>query len=179
MSIDDTDLPTDTEPNHCDPAVAGSGMEALFAEAMALAHANGAAPADGDSTLDMLRRFFVEVPDPKMPVLVLPADMRFETVMVIDSIAEERRRQDRLWGGPHHDDRHDRETWMSLIYDNLAKAGRSIKDEDLFEHLRSAAALCCATIESITRVTGEIDREVADHVAALETSGCQPPQRGE
>ena len=64
----------------------------------------------------------------------------------------ERRRQDKIWGGPEHDDNHESSDWAGFISQRssemeVASQGR-IRERELFLHI---AALAVAALESLDR----------------------------
>lgn len=66
----------------------------------------------------------------------------------VESVLEERKRQDYQWGGPEHDDCHDQFDWATFIMDRLL----------VIEHL------------SPTEFRGEMIKVAALGLAAYETS---------
>ena len=73
---------------------------------------------------------------------------------IITSILDERKDQDRTWGGAAHDDTHSGFDWIALIVKQLGRATESANDGDsqdfVFSMVRTAA-LAIAAIESVRR----------------------------
>jgi len=69
-------------------------------------------------------------------------------VKVIAQIIQERRMQDRQWGGATHDDEHSHDDWLKYI---LYQIDRSRFDEDRRARLIKVAALAVAAVEAIDR----------------------------
>lgn len=84
----------------------------------------------------------------------------FATQIVLDDIAGERARQRFRWGN-EHDDRHDFDSFVTLIQGRLGRLFRSSvmssKDYQAARRkiLVQSAAMCVALIEKIDRETGE------------------------
>jgi len=77
---------------------------------------------------------------------------------VYEEIEMERIRQDKIWGGPAHDDLHGIRDWVAYIVNYLGQAvnrdaewGRDL--DRVRECLIKVAALCVAAIESADRKT--------------------------
>jgi hypothetical protein len=74
---------------------------------------------------------------------------------VLDEIVEERRAQDKQWGGQHHDDAHARRDWIWFVDGHLTSAKKAVlMTGDLDEYRKQmleCAALCVAAIESHDR----------------------------
>lgn len=78
----------------------------------------------------------------------------------IQSVLEERRRQDAQWGGPEHDDAHDIEDWFVFIDRQLDAARELIgnldgSDADLRARFVKIAALAVAACEVMDRAHPE------------------------
>lgn len=77
----------------------------------------------------------------------------------IEAIDNERRDQDRQWGGPGHDDTHVPEEWLAYIARQMSFAktqvvhcgGPQSRDAVVRMRLAKIAALAVAAIESIDR----------------------------
>ena len=82
-------------------------------------------------------------------------DERLHTALA--QIAEERARQDANWGGPDHDDSHERRDWLSFIIEHVDRAKKVIPrrgPQDLDEHrkqLVEIGALAVAAIQAHDR----------------------------
>lgn len=82
-------------------------------------------------------------------------DARLQTIL--EQIAAERGRQDANWGGPDHDDGHERRDWLSFIVEHVDRAKKVIPrrgPQDLDEHrnqLVQIAALAVAAIQAHDR----------------------------
>lgn len=88
------------------------------------------------------------------PILTLPMEARAETIMVLNEALQERLRQDRLWGGPHHDDRHDAEDWLEILAQHFRKVeweNQGANRAGYRKELVQCAALCLAALESLDR----------------------------
>lgn len=70
-------------------------------------------------------------------------------VKVIDQIIQERKNQDRQWGGPEHDNTHDKDDWLRFIHYQFICA--DARDSNLRSRLIKIAALAVAAVESIDR----------------------------
>lgn len=75
--------------------------------------------------------------------------------VVLEQVVEERRKQDRQWGGVNHDDEHERTEWISFLKDHLDRAKKAVhKSGDLDEYrqqLIEVAALAVAAAEAHDR----------------------------
>jgi hypothetical protein len=81
--------------------------------------------------------------------------IRAETVKVLDRISFERIRQDKLWGGPDHDDKHSNDEWYNIMLSQLVAATKALKGGDESEaniQLIHTAATIAAWVESRERV---------------------------
>lgn len=67
---------------------------------------------------------------------------------VLDEVAAERRRQDQLWGGEAHDDRHTPYDWFTYLQKQLNRFRVHKNWSDKRERLIKIAALAVAAIES-------------------------------
>lgn len=80
-----------------------------------------------------------------------------ETRGILQEIARERQRQDEQWGGPEHDDTHERSDWLVLIQTQLHLAvtpSLSVvpgRIEEYRERLVKTAALAVAALEALDR----------------------------
>lgn len=80
--------------------------------------------------------------------------------IVLDSVNEERDRQDAFWGGPAHDDAHDERDWCSYIvtYLGMAVDWANRKEpgdralEKYEENMLKVAALAVASLEQVERI---------------------------
>jgi hypothetical protein len=73
---------------------------------------------------------------------------------IYDEIKSERIRQDSLWGGANHDDRHTTSDWANYIGDRVKKIQEgqsSLTTERMGELFLHIAALAVAALESIDR----------------------------
>lgn len=76
---------------------------------------------------------------------------------VLAQVREERRRQDKQWGGPSHDDAHVPSDWVSYVGEHLDRAKKSIvqrvlADPDRYrQNMIEVAALAVAAVESLDR----------------------------
>lgn len=73
---------------------------------------------------------------------------------ILDEIAAERARQDRKWGGPAHDDSHDRSDFNRFVRDHLDDARLSVNYGDLDAwrvEMIQIAALAVAAVEMSDR----------------------------
>jgi hypothetical protein len=72
---------------------------------------------------------------------------------VMLDVTDERRRQDDLWGGPEHDDRHTWRDWLRILQSQLNKLAVGNVDPvmDLYGRLVRIAALSVAGMESCSR----------------------------
>jgi hypothetical protein len=72
---------------------------------------------------------------------------------VLSEIADERRRQDELWGGSYHDDEHGEYEWIDIIdhYVDQARFATRSPAKDYRTELVKVAALAVAAIESYDR----------------------------
>lgn len=74
--------------------------------------------------------------------------------VAVSQVIEERRKQDRQWGGADHDDDHQRKDWLGFIREHSDRATRALKGCDFDEYrkqLVEIAALALAGIESHDR----------------------------
>jgi len=67
-------------------------------------------------------------------------------------VIQERKRQDRQWGGPAHDDTHDVLAWGSYICYQEAKLGGQITTREARDRFIKIAALAVAAVESLDRL---------------------------
>lgn len=78
--------------------------------------------------------------------------------LVLEQILEERRNQDKKWGGPAFDDERERTEWLSLIREHEERAKRQVtRTGDLDEYrqqLIEIAALAIAAIQAHDRRAG-------------------------
>ena len=68
-------------------------------------------------------------------------------VKVIAQVIQERKNQDRQWGGPDHDDSHNLGDWMSYFEYQFTSMG----EDNARQRLIKIAALAVAAVESIDR----------------------------
>jgi hypothetical protein len=73
-------------------------------------------------------------------------------VKVIAQVIQERKHQDRQWGGAAHDDTHSVLEWGSYICYQEAKLGGQISVREARERFIKIAALAVAAVESIDRM---------------------------
>lgn len=75
--------------------------------------------------------------------------------LVIEQLVEERRVQDRQWGGSDHDDDHERSEWIEMVKDHLDRAKKANKKtgdiDEYRQQMLEVAALCVAAVESHDR----------------------------
>jgi len=69
------------------------------------------------------------------------------------AVQQERRVQDKKWGGAAHDDQHTPEDWIGYIVDHAQRG----KDGDFGKQLVRVAALAMAAWESLERQKGDND----------------------
>jgi hypothetical protein len=89
--------------------------------------------------------------------------IRAETSEVLDRIHLERERQDRIWGGPEHDDKHNNAQWYNTVLSELGEAAREFMAEDdeaAEEELIHTAAVIAAWVESRVRQRRSTFRKV-------------------
>jgi len=82
--------------------------------------------------------------------------MSKKTQDILKEIAEERARQDQIWGGPEHDDEHNVPGWISLIRIYMDKAHSALYgagNKTYRRRMIQVAALVVAAIESLDRKT--------------------------
>lgn len=71
---------------------------------------------------------------------------------IYDEIRAERAAQDKKWGGPDFDDRHNSHDWVAYIVKHLGKAVMWPWDSALFrQQMIRVAALAVATVEAVDR----------------------------
>ncbi len=76
------------------------------------------------------------------------------TQAVLDEIEAERTRQDRKWGGRHHDDSHQRSDFIRFVRDHTDAARAAVNRGDIDAwrtEMIQVAALCVASVESSDR----------------------------
>lgn len=85
--------------------------------------------------------------------LILKNEKRLD---IYEEVELERHRQNKIWGGSEHDDRHDVRDWVAYIVNYLGKTvdrdaewGRNL--DTVREYFIRVTALCVAAIESIDR----------------------------
>lgn len=88
-----------------------------------------------------------------MTRLILPPELRPQTVALLEEIARERIHQDSKHGGPEHDDRHSREQWFDLLASRAMRfrTGADGDDDANRRHLIEISALALAIVESLDR----------------------------
>lgn len=81
-----------------------------------------------------------------------------EQLTIFEQLVEERRAQDRQWGGPEHDDEHTRRDWLDFVKEHADRARKVIGSRqqtiDLDEYRRKLVvigALVIAAIEAHDR----------------------------
>lgn len=68
---------------------------------------------------------------------------------VVEEILDERKRQDKIWGGYEHDITHTKDEWLSFILVYLGKAAHwEISREEYMMNLVKAGALIHAALET-------------------------------
>lgn len=75
---------------------------------------------------------------------------------IITDILDERKDQDRTWGGAAHDDKHSGFDWVALITKQQGRAVDGANDGDVIEFCTAmvrTAALAVAAIESVRRLS--------------------------
>lgn len=76
---------------------------------------------------------------------------------IFEEITEERKSQDQQWGGPSHDDQHEKWEWLEFLEKFLIRANNfayvnDVQAKESYElNLIKAAALCVAAIEASRR----------------------------
>lgn len=88
-----------------------------------------------------------------MESLLITDEVRMD---IYEEIETERYRQNKIWGGPEHDDSHDVRDWIAYIVNYLGQAvhrdadwGRDL--DTVRRCLIQVASLCVAAVESINR----------------------------
>lgn len=71
-------------------------------------------------------------------------------VKVVAAVYQERKMQDRQWGGAEHDDTHNHDDWLNYIGYQM---DRSRYGDDKRERLIKIAALAIAAVEAMDRKT--------------------------
>ena len=84
----------------------------------------------------------------RMELLATPAVSPDVPQVVLLEIIEERRRQDKQWGGPKHDDEHSANDWRDFLREHIKK---SCSGDYRYQMIR-VAALAIAAIESHDRL---------------------------
>lgn len=81
-----------------------------------------------------------------------------EQLTIFEQLVEERRSQDRQWGGPDHDDEHTRRDWLDFLKEHTDRArkligrGQRVVDLDAYrQRLIVIVALGVAAIEAHDR----------------------------
>ncbi len=83
---------------------------------------------------------------------------------ILEEIREERKHQDKKWGGPAHDDQHDAYAWAAFITSYLGQAiSDFVNETGRFEsklrkfryNMVKVAALAVAAIEVVDRKLGD------------------------
>jgi hypothetical protein len=70
----------------------------------------------------------------------------------LQALQDERARQDKLWGGPEHDDNHARSDWEDFIIKQLGGLSKSDNRYHYLRQFTKIAALAGAAIESDRRI---------------------------
>jgi len=78
-------------------------------------------------------------------------------IKVIAQVIQERRMQDRQWGGAEHDDQHSNFDWFRFIDYQWGR----MNNENRRECLIKIAALAVAAVESLDRKANEDTRDAA------------------
>ena len=87
---------------------------------------------------------------------------------ILNEIAIERERQDRMWGGPAHDDAHVSHDWVAYITKHLGRAVHFPWTPEMFKRqMILIAALAVAAIEWADRPTS-IGSKPHDHAHPTE-----------
>lgn len=66
-------------------------------------------------------------------------------------VSRERKKQDNEWGGPEHDDRHDRYDWIQFIEHQISSVTRTDNPKKIRRRFVKIAALALAALESMDR----------------------------
>jgi hypothetical protein len=82
--------------------------------------------------------------------ILVPKDFISDARIFQGAIVEERDRQDRMHGGPDHDDSHSRRDWIAFICLEASKADRQTC-EGFERQMVQVAALAQAAYESMRR----------------------------
>lgn len=118
---------------------------------------DGAAPVTTTSVLAAQERARQTLQDligqSDTPLLVLPAGIRFDSVMVLSRIADRAVAFDKADVNGHGNDVAD---WLAAIDNALTDAGHKVDDENLIERLIDTAAITVAAIEALQRTLDTI-----------------------
>lgn len=91
-------------------------------------------------------------------MIILKHPSSYALEIVLTQILEERRNQDKKWGGPAFDDERERTEWLSLIREHEERAKRAVsRTGDLDEYRQQMiqiAALAIAAIHAHDRRAG-------------------------
>ena len=102
---------------------------------------------------DVFEQSYRHAPPPAETVpLLMASNLQAE---VFDSIQQERRRQDRIWGGPEHDDQHDSRAWMGIVSAQFAAMINAViadGQHGVHDSAVSIAAVCVAWLEARKRL---------------------------
>ena len=79
---------------------------------------------------------------------------------VIRDVEAERDLQDRMWGGPHHDDHHSQHDWIAYLAKHLGEAVHWPWTPERFrKQMVCVAALAVAAIDWVDRATATVKVE--------------------
>jgi len=84
---------------------------------------------------------------------------------IFEEVRKERARQDKIWGGPKHDDLHDINDWEKYLFNYIKKAKYSYREcffksgrpEEHRRRMIQIIALATAALQSFDRKLGEKD----------------------
>lgn len=104
--------------------------------------------------------------------MVTPLNVTREQSGIINDIAQERKQQDRKWGGPAHDDQHDRYDWLGFLHRKVREAGSSARliEQAEAQTIDPSAARSAGTTEY---------RRVLVQIAALALAAVEAHDRAE
>jgi len=74
---------------------------------------------------------------------------------VYDEIRQERKAQDKKWGGAAHDDVHTQFDWCEFIRHHTSRAVGGRKKDDYRKQMIRVAALAVAAVQSFDRIHGK------------------------
>lgn len=86
-----------------------------------------------------------------------------EQLVICEQLVEERRVQDRQWGGPDHDDDHTRKEWLGFVEEHATRArkaiGRRREAIDLDEYRRRLVVIAALSVAAIEAHDRDMKRE--------------------